>query len=279
MELNKSIIENIKARYSCRSYDAKPIEKELEKKLCDYIENINSQIKIKARFIYITNNAGVESPLKLGTYGMIAGATNFIIGICEKDEQNHVDFGYLFEGIILFVTDLDLQTCWLGGTFKRNEFAQKCNLQENEYIAIVCPVGVKKQRPRLFDNAVRSLVGANNRKPVTELFFDQDLSNPLDIASVGEYGTALEMVRLGPSASNKQPWRIIKNNDGYDFYLNRTKKYPMGLFDMQKNDIGIAMCHFELTAKELGLKGEWVKTKNQNKINDLEYIITWAFTE
>ena len=279
MELNKSVIENIKARYSCRSYDSKPLKKELEKKLCDYIESINKGIRINARFIFVTNNAGDETPVKLGTYGMIAGATNFIIGICDKSEQSHVDFGYLFEKIILFVTDLDLQTCWLGGTFNRNEFTQKCNLKENEYIAIVCPVGVKKQRPRLFDNAVRSLVGANNRKPATELFFDQNLSNPLDLTSIGEYETALEMIRLGPSASNKQPWRIIKNNDGYDFYLNRTKKYPMGLFDMQKNDIGIAMCHFELTAKELGLKGEWINIKEKNKINDLEYLITWVTTE
>jgi nitroreductase len=279
MEFNKSIIENIKARYSCRSYEGKPLEKALEIKLRDFLDSINSQIKINARFIYMTNNTGDETPVKLGTYGMIAGATNFIIGICDKEEKDYVEFGYLFEEIILYATDLDLQTCWLGGTFNRNEFTQKCRLLDNEYIAIACPVGVKKQKPRIFDNAVRSLVGANNKKPASELFFDQDLSTPLDFSGIGDYKTVLEMVRIGPSASNKQPWRIIKSELGYNFYLARTKAYPMGLFDMQRNDIGIAMCHFELTAKELGLKGEWNNLNIKKGIDGLEYIKTWVDAE
>ena len=87
------------------------------------------------------------------------------------------------------------------------------------------------------------------------------------------------MVRLGPSASNKQPWRIIKNDYGYDFYLNRTKAYAKGPFDMQKNDIGIAMCHFGLTAKEMGLKGQWDYKENQKNIVDLDYISTWVIAE
>lgn len=279
MEPDKSIIEIIKSRYSCRSYDGKPLDKVSEKKLCGCIEDINKETKIKARFLYITNNAGDQTPVKLGTYGMIAGATNFIIGICEKDETNCAAFGYLFEKIILFVTGLNLQTCWLGGTFNRNEFTQKCNLLDNEYIAIVSPVGVKKQKPRLFDNAVRTVVGANNRKPFAELFFEDNLSVPLNINNTGSYITPLEMIRLAPSASNKQPWRIIKNNNGYNFYLKRTKNYPTALFDMQKNDIGIAMCHFELTAKELKLKGKWANIKSPTEIDGPEYISTWVIGE
>jgi hypothetical protein len=30
------------------------------------------------------------------------------------------------------------------------------------------------------------------------------------------------------------------------------------LADLQRVDMGIAMCHFELTARELGLGGRWV---------------------
>ena len=279
MEFEKSIIENIKARYSCRSYDSKPLEEDLVAKLSAYMEEMNIQTKIRARFQYITNSANDGTPLKLGTYGMIAGATNYIIGICEKDEQNAVEFGYMFEKIILFATDMNLQTCWLGGTFNREEFTQKCNLGNKEYIAIVSPVGIKKQKPRFFDNAVRSLVGADKRKAFNEIFFENGISTPLDENKAGDYKIPLEMVRLGPSASNKQPWRIIKNDYGYDFYLNRTKAYAKGPFDMQKNDIGIAMCHFELTAKEKGLKGQWENMENQKNIVDLEYISTWALAE
>jgi hypothetical protein len=71
------------------------------------------------------------------------------------------------------------------------------------------------------------------------------------------------MVRLGPSASNKQPWRIAHEGQKWHFFIERSFLYGprmlglVGIADMQRLDIGIAMCHFELTARELGLRGEW----------------------
>lgn len=270
----RSIIENIKSRYSCRTFDLKPIEAQITKRLCDFINSINNEVKIKARFVYISNNAANETPEKLGTYGMITGATNYIIGIFDKAETSYATFGYLFEEIILFATELNLQTCWLGGTFNRKEFDNKCNLQENEYIAIVSPVGYKKEKPRFLEKVIRKATGADNRKTLSEIFFNNNLNTPLNLEEIGEYKIPLEMARISPSASNKQPWIIIKNNNEYDFYLKRTKGYPKLFFDMQKNDIGIAMCHFEKTAVEIGLKGKW-DTKQHKSLNDLEYITTW----
>jgi len=276
---NKSIIEIIKSRYSCRSYDGKLLDEETEKKLSDYIDEINQEAEIKARFIYIANRPDCGAPAKLGTYGMISGAVSYIAGICDNDEKDFARFGYLFEKIILFATALNIQTCWLGGTFNKNDFIQTIGLNDSEYIAIVSPVGVKKQKPRFLDSAMRKVVGADNRKPFDELFFEEKLSVPLSVKKMGDYITPLETVRLAPSASNKQPWRIIKNTDGYHFYLKRTKGYPSSRYDMQKNDIGIAMCHFELTAKELELKGRWLNIKNPPNIDGLEYISTWSTGE
>lgn len=279
MGFNKSIIEIIKSRYSCRSYDGKPLDGAAEKKLSDYMDEINLETKIKARFIYIGNRPDCGAPAKLGTYGMISGAVSYIAGICDDDEKDFAQVGYLFEKIILFATALNIQTCWLGGTFNRNDFIQTVGLNDSEYIAIVSPVGVKKPKPRFVDSAIRKVVGADNRKPFEELFFEDNLSVPLSVKRMGEYITPFETVRLAPSASNKQPWRIIKNKDGYHFYLKRTKGYPAGRFDMQKNDIGIAMCHFELTAKELKLKGGWSNTEKPTDIEGLEYISTWITGE
>jgi hypothetical protein len=43
-------------------------------------------------------------------------------------------------------------------------------------------------------------------------------------------------------------------------------------------DMGIAMCHFELTAREAGLKGEWVvKEPEIEKPDELtEYSVSWV---
>ena len=94
------------------------------------------------------------------------------------------------------------------------------------------------------------------------------------------------MVRLGPSASNKQPWRIIQDGSTWHFFLQRTPGYGSGslvfnllrLADLQRVDMGIAMCHWELAARELGLQGKWVvKDPDIDKPDgQTEYIASWV---
>ena len=276
MEFNRTPKELIKLRTSIRSFDDKEIEATKFQKLKDYIEHINNQSKIKARFTLTTNKSDNKEPRKLGTYGIISGANTFIVGILDKDEKDSVEFGYLFEKIILFATDLDLGTCWMGGTFSKANFENNIELGENEYIPIVSPVGNKKEKPKLFDKIMRAGAGSDKRKPWSELFFQEDRSVPLNEATAGLYTTPLEMVRIGPSASNKQPWRVIKDDNKFHFFLSRTKGYGIPSYDMQKNDMGIAKCHFELTANELGLMGSWKDTEEIDLENEWEYICTWC---
>lgn len=277
MEFQKSVIELIKMRTSCRSYDERDIEAITLQKLKDFIEEINGATKIKVRFL-VTYNNDIEGRTgkKLGTYGVISGVNSFIVGVLDIDEKDALEFGYLFEKIVLFATDLGLQTCWLGGTFNKSNFKQNTRILENEFIPIVSPVGTKKEKPRVFESAMRAVIGANKRKPWSELFFEGNSLIPLNEHSAGSYAVPIEMVRLGPSASNKQPWRIIKDNNAFHFFLCRTKGYGVTTYDMQKNDMGIAKCHFELSAKELGLKGKWQEMKNMNLPNAWEYISTWS---
>ena len=92
------------------------------------------------------------------------------------------------------------------------------------------------------------------------------------------------MVRLGPSASNKQPWRVVKHDRYWRFYLRRTPGYRedlikriLDLCDLQRLDMGIAMCHFELAAREMGLKGKWIVEAVTDQYPDAltEYIVSW----
>ena len=61
------------------------------------------------------------------------------------------------------------------------------------------------------------------------------------------------MVRWAPSAVNKQPWRIIVSNNNYHFYEKRDKGYVgEKTGDLQKIDVGIALCHFVMGLEEKG---------------------------
>ncbi len=89
------------------------------------------------------------------------------------------------------------------------------------------------------------------------------------------------MTRLAPSAGNAQPWRILKTNEGYDFYALPKKFYDNmkdKRVDFTYNDMGgIAKLHFELVAKKYGLKGKWVR-KNVvgNELDGKIYVYSWS---
>jgi hypothetical protein len=193
------------------------------------------------------------------------------------------DFGYTVERIILGATDLGLGTCWLGGTFSKSSFSKKISLQTGETIPAVIAIGYAADKRRYFDSFVRRRAGSDHRLPWQELFFNSDFGNPLSQAEAGDFSPFLEAVRLAPSASNNQPWRIVKDGSLWHFYLHRTKGYGernqklFKLVDLQRVDMGIAMCHFDLTAREAGFRGQWVFSDPMIELRSplREYIVSW----
>lgn len=276
MTYNQSIIELIKKRTSVRTYESLPIPQEVLKTFEREMKRIQEELPIKANFhLMHTHDQQGEANKKIGTYGVITGATTYIVATLDQTETDAVAFGYFFEKVILLATDLGLDTCWLGGTFKKSDFSQ-VKVSEEVYIPIVTPLGIRKQKQRVFESAMRAVVGANKRKPWEDIFFDGDCETPLTTLKAGVYQIPLEMVRLGPSASNKQPWRIIKSAGDFHFFLCRTKGYGATKFDMQLNDLGIAKFHFEQSAIEMGLLGEWHNDELVKAPNDWQYVTTWS---
>jgi len=278
-EIMPSIIDTIKKRRSVRTYLEDPVEHEM-KNIQTIIESpkkgpFGNDIRLK-----LLNFSELErNEIKnLGTYGMIKGAKHFILSAISPSERVYEDCGYSFEKIILELTDLDLGTCWMGGTFNRASFAKKMGLSENEILPIISPVGYPSQKMSLKESMIRKAIGADKRKPWDKIFFSGNFAVPLSWDDAGEYATSLESVRLAPSASNKQPWRIVKERNAFHFFLKRTKGYGriLGTIDLQKVDMGIAMSHFELSCKELNLTGSWKTEKPDFEFKNMEYNVSWV---
>lgn len=268
-------IKWIEERISVRTFDNSDLKISDFNELNEYISTIISEVVTPIKFKLIHSQLESTQNIKLGTYGFINGTNNFIVGIIEKSKTNPVEFGYLMEKVVLYATGLGFGTCWLGGTFNRSQFESVLNLEENESIGVLIAIGYKKDRQTLFEKAVRYAAKSNQRKPWEELFYIDNLDMPLSKSLNDPYEKVLEMVRIAPSASNKQPWRIIKQGNYYHIYLCRTPGYGIMEFDLQMNDIGIAMCHFELSAREMGLDGKWIKLDQVNQYDSFEYITSW----
>jgi Putative TM nitroreductase len=294
--MQRPIPELINARYSCRTYRDEPVAADVRRELAEFVAaHTAGPFGSQARFAVVAATPDDPRALRrLGTYGFIKGATGFLVGAVARAPKDLEDYGYLAEQAVLFATGLGLGTCWLGGTFTKGTFAARLGgLQTDEIMPAVVSLGYPAD-----DGAerIRQREAGSRRLPASSLFFADRLGEPLTFGGalmldevpvsgdvhapgdVGMPGTArtdgdaetfaavLEGVRMAPSASNKQPWRIVRRGADWHFYLQRTKGYGKGspvfrllrLTDLQRVDLGIALCHFELAAREAGLSGEWM---------------------
>ena len=286
MALQKPVTEIIKRRYSCRSYTEEHISGGVKEKLETFIEeNAGCPFNSEIRFKLASAEKGDSEVLKgLGTYGFIKNPAGFIIGGMKKSGMCLEDYGYLMEKNILYATGLGLGNCWIGGSFKRSNFSKRMGALNDEDVPAVASLGYVSDKKTFMDRAVMYSAGSMKRKPWRELFFEQNFDTPLQPDDAGAYGEPLEMLRIAPSASNRQPWRIVKEKDGniFHFYLERNKGYTrtiriLRLADLQRIDMGIAMAHFELTSLENNLKGKWEIADPETLMKDgiRRYVASW----
>jgi nitroreductase len=232
------------------------------------------------RFKLIEKSAArSDERVKLGTYGFIKGARYFIAGAVARGENSDVDYGYALEEIVLEMTTLGLGTCWMGGTFSRKDYGKVLKLGEGDYVPAVTPLGHPAPKRGTVERLVRWSAKSDVRLPFEHLFFAQDFSTPLTATESGLFAEVLQGVRQGPSASNKQPWRIVRRDDGWHLFLVRTPGYAkmVKAADMQKIDMGIAMCHFETAAHALKLPGKWHDANPCIAVPELgEYLVSWG---
>ena len=264
--------EAILTRKSIRTYTGEELSAPDKDKILNYINNEENLIgihgnKIKIQLIEV---AGKMSS-KIGTYGIIKNAPAFLVVICKNNQDSLFDCGYVFERLILYLEQNGLGSCWLGGTFNRAKVVEKISLSQDEIISAISPVGYSEKKRAIGDKLIRSLAKGDSRLDVNKLFhcelFNRELTNR-------EWKEKLEMVRLAPSASNKQPWRILMDESGdAHFYLERTPKYSESLsYDIQWLDMGISASHYEIACE--GCEFFVDTSKSVDGDHDLEYVIT-----
>lgn len=286
IKFSKSVLEIIPQRYSCRTYRADPLEENIRELIGGMADSQRiGPLGSRSRFKLVTASEGDPQALKsLGTYGFIKGATGYIVGAIKKGSHNLEDFGYLLEMMVLYATDLGLGTCWLGGTFTKSSFARRIDSKADELVPGVISLGYIAEKPRRIESLLKRGKNTDRRLPWEELFFEDNFDRILLPERSREFLPVLNMVRLAPSASNRQPWRVVKRGNSWHFYIRRTPGYRESplvrlttVADLQRIDIGIAMSHFELTARELELDGGWQVSDPKIDLPDeyTEYSVSW----
>ncbi|MBN2876419.1 MAG: nitroreductase [Bacilli bacterium] len=271
------MIDAVYNRISTRTYKKEPLTVEeihTIKDIVEYHKNISGPFEHSFDFTFDLNTEDQSQGKKIGTYGLIRNVPAFVGGVSKNSFDAIVDFGFVFESLLLALTKKGYDTCWLGGTFNRRHYRQK--LSEHEIIPAISPVRHRAEKRALADRIIRTAAKARNRLDSRFLFKDYNNELPFDMENDSFMTMCLKLVQLGPSASNKQPWRLYVDKDVIHFYIQRTKQYPpisLG-YDIQALDIGISLCHFSIGLTHFEKTYHYQKREQVKSFPNQDYIIS-----
>lgn len=239
----------IEKRRSRRHFDPdRPIEPEIMEALNSICEKFKPFPH--ARSCCVTTSVNDVFKGIIGSYGKIKNPPAFIAFIGNMDAPSvQEEVGYAGEGIILEATALGLSTCWVGGFFRRKSVTKLIELDNNERVFAVTPVGYALTSESLEEKLMTGFGRTHKRRSISSLIKGYEMEKLPEWVK-----KAVEAARFAPSAVNRQPWSFQVENDGITVSLkSRSPKYNIS----RRLDCGIAMLHIEVAALNSGYKGKW----------------------
>lgn len=265
----ETVKEAIKHRRSVRTFDGRMLSLEHRQLLEEHIRNAENPFGLPVElFLLDAKEHHLSSPV-------IAGTDLYLAGKVKREGDFEIAFGYTFEELCLYAQTLGIGTVMLAASLNRASFEKAIQLADSERMPVASPLGYPAPRMSIREKLMRKGVKADQRQSFETLFFSWTFDRPLNRSDAGIFGEALEMVRLAPSAVNRQPWRAVVENQMVHFFECHTMARGKG-DDIQKVDIGIALCHFDLTMREDNVEGRFVKREIGISADPkLEYIISY----
>lgn len=247
-----NITQIIEKRVSVRTFDeSRPVgQKEIDI-LNEAISTATSPFG--GKYTIELKKFDLKGPQSPSTYGTISGANLYLIMGIHDDVMSALSAGYALEKVVLKATELGLGTCWMALTFKGSDFTRNSDMPADEPLRIISPVGYPARKRRIIESLTRATMGSSKRKPMDSMFSEGEFGQP--VSATNQFYEALSMMRLAPSAKNSQPWRaLVKDNTVWFYYVNKSETAVL--------DLGIGLCHFDLTLQAAGKKGQWSKSEN-----------------
>jgi len=241
---SKSWYKSVALRHSQRKYSGEIPDESVTSR----IENVCAEFTPfpGVRSVVVREPANDVFKGAVGQYFFkVTKAPYYIAFIGDMNETNiQASAGYIGEGVILEATALGLNTCWVGGFYKREAVLKQIDLKENEKLLAITPIGYSEEENDRVGNSTKKY----RRKDLNKLILSKG-------ENIGNWiNPTLELARLAPSAANRQPWRFAISNDSITV-SSSSKREGFGV--SRRLDCGIAMLHLELGALVNGLKGSW----------------------
>ena len=209
------ILEVMEKRHSVRQYINKPIEDEKRLIIDHLIKDVNSENDLNFQVFYDEPNCFNSL---LAKYGHFKNVKNYISLVGKKSEDLEVNAGYYGERIVLSLTEIGLNTCWVALTHGKSKAI--VNKGEKEVIVIAFGYGETEGKP----HKSKSMADCCNYSLELPDWFIEGMKGAM----------------LAPTAINQQKFFITYKND--EAILSMKKGPCINI------DKGIIKLHFELAS-------------------------------
>jgi len=233
--------EAINTRISRRTYLDTPIEAKKLQQLENIIDKYNKEADLSMALV--PDGSSAFSGLRK-SYGMFKNVRSIIVLKGKKEDPNlNEKTGQFGEMLVLEATKMGLGTCWVGGTFDRDNTVLKAGA--NEELTCVITIGNVVSDQSFKEKMIRNLTHRKT-KPV-EAFYEADTAVPQWFLA------GIQAVQKAPSAVNLQPVKFEYKKGEVTAFVKEERFLT---------DLGIAKAHFSLTAGgtfEFGNHGKFTK--------------------
>ncbi len=155
-------MEAVRARHAVRSYEDKPIPKEVLDELRAEIDACNSEGNLHIQLV--TNEPKAFSTGIMVRTTNIKGVKNYLAIVADSSTDRSEDCGYYGERIVIKAQVLGLNTCWVAMSVSKSNVKKNIKIGPGEklYIVIALGYGATQGKQHKSKTADQVTVGSRN---------------------------------------------------------------------------------------------------------------------
>jgi nitroreductase len=223
--IDEELYTTIFKRRSIRKFDMTALPEQKLQQIKSFAESVKPLIpNIRYEYSFLAQN-DVKNLLPIK-------APHYISIYSEKKDDYLMNTGFILQQVDLYLSASNIGSCWLGMAKPTKDVPLTRNGME--FVIMLAFGGSKEELHR---NNVLEF----KRNSISE------------ITSIKDSEELLEPVRLAPSASNSQPWFFSGDLNQITVSRRKLGIIKGALFKhMNEIDIGIALCHLNLSLEHMG---------------------------
>lgn len=275
--MNYSVL--IQNRKTFREFSDKKISSAALRELETYYHHSVRRLipEIKTRLDLFEASAQIALEGAAGYNQFLIGAPQYMVLLSQKHPLAHINAGYIMEDLILKLSDMGLDSCFL--TFTDSDQIKKAlGINSDLDVAAIAAFGYGKKSERRLKLNIRSMSDVDM---AAKRQYMEPKRSIYDLAFLGTWGNthrldeyigfyddmlweALYAVSLAPSYLNRQAYGILLH-DGSVSLISRPDEYNTPVD--QDLSLGAALLHFTAVAEERAAKLNWRFDGDAGKLN------------